>query len=107
MRQHVRSDGPVSLEDWQCMLTNVDPDTTFHDHATVIESLVETPDKLQATLNDFGTRVLAASFAIRHGVVEGAWIDLHHNYIVFIFSKATGDEEDFVMINSFTRRADT
>jgi hypothetical protein len=89
------------------MLTNVDPDTTFHSHESVLDSLVETPDKLQAILNDFGTRVLAASFATRRGIVEGVWIDLHHNYIVTIFLKSAGDDEDCVLINSFTRRADT
>jgi hypothetical protein len=105
--RHVRSEGPVSLEQWQRTLHNVDPDTVFHDHATVLESLVETPGKLQAILNDFRAQALAATFAVRHGIVEGAWIDPHHNYIVTLFRKATGDDDDFDMINSITSRADT
>jgi hypothetical protein len=105
--RHVRSEGPISLEEWQGMVHNVDPDTVFHDHSSALESPVEIPDKLQKILNDFGTQTLAASFAIRHGIVEGVWIDSHHNYIVTIFRKSTGDDDDFVMINSFTRRADT
>jgi hypothetical protein len=89
------------------MLHNVDPDTTFHDHVTAFQSPVEIPDKLQTIFDDFGAQTLAASFAVRRGIVEGVWIDPHHNYIATVFRKAAGDDDDFVMINSISRRADT
>jgi hypothetical protein len=33
-------------------------------------------------------------------MVEGAWIDERHNYIAIVFTKASGDPEDCVLIQS-------
>ena len=49
-------ENPVTLEEWQQILSAVDSATTFHDHA----------------------------------------------YIATVFSKTTGDDDDFVMINSIS-----
>jgi hypothetical protein len=101
---HVRSEKPISLEEWQEFLRHVDPETTFHDHERTFHSPLEIPDRLQTIINDFGVQALAATFAVRHGVLEGVWINPHHNYIATVFRKSAGDEDDFVMINSLTRR---
>jgi hypothetical protein len=100
--QHVQLDSPFSLEDWQKGLYAVDSATTFHTHADTFQG----PQKLDITpelkqiLDDFGSQSLKGNFAVRHGMVEGVWLDEFHNYIATAFSKATGDEDDFVMINS-------
>jgi hypothetical protein len=39
------------------------------------------------------------------GLVEGVWFDPFHNYTATVFSKATGDDDDFVMINSFSGKS--
>ncbi len=88
-------------------MRRVDSDTTFHDHPTAFQHPVRVPDELQQILDDFGDQTLTATFAVRHGVVEGVWIDPHHNYFATMFSKATGDEDDFVMINSIGSGTDT
>jgi len=100
MVQHVRSERPISSEMWVDILRGVDSETTFHDHTTTFQTPVVVPDRLQKIIDDFGDHILTATFAIRNGLVEGVWIDPHHNYIATVFSKATGDDDDFVMINS-------
>ncbi len=89
----VRSEKPISLEEWREFVRSVDPDTTFHGNATASQSPVEIPARLQAIFEDFGAQVLAATFAVRHGVVEGAWIDPQHNYIATVFRKSAGDDD--------------
>jgi hypothetical protein len=49
------------------------------------------------------TSVETATFAVRSGLVEGAWLASYHNYIATVFSKAAGDDDDdFVLINSIS-----
>jgi hypothetical protein len=88
-------------------MRRVDSDTSFYDHTTAFQHPVLVPDRLQEILDDFGDQILTATFAIRNGLVEGVWIDPHHNYIATVFSKATGDDDDFVMINSIGGGTDT
>ena len=97
-------ENPVTLEEWQQILSAVDSATTFHDHATTFKGsqAVRIPDDLQKILDQFGREVQTATFAVRHGLIEGAWLDPFHNYIETVFSKATGDDDDFVMINSIS-----
>lgn len=107
MRQHVRSEKPIPLEVWVDIMRRVDSDTTFHDYTTAFQHPVLVPDRLQEILDDFGEQILTATFAIRNGLVEGVWIDPHDNYIATVFSKTTGDDDDFVMINSIGSGTDT
>jgi NAD-dependent deacetylase len=97
-------ENPVTLEKWQQILSAVDSATTFHDHATTFKGsqAVRLSDDLQKILDQFGKEVQTATFAVRHGLVEGAWLDPFHNYIATVFSKATGDDDDFVVINSIS-----
>ena len=97
-------ENPVTLEEWQQILSAVDSATTFHDHATTFKGSqgVRIPNDLQKILDQFRNEVHTATFAVRHGLVEGAWLDPFHNYIATVFSKTTGDDDDFVMINSFS-----
>ena len=100
----VKLESPVSLEIWQQILSAVDSATTFHDHATTFKGsqAARIPDDLQKILDQFGKEVQTATFAVRHSLVEGAWLDPFHNYITTVFSKATSDDDDFVMINSIS-----
>jgi hypothetical protein len=70
-------ENPVTLEKWQQILSAVDSATTFHDHATTFKGsqAVRIPDDLQKILDQFGKEVQNATFAVRHGLVEGAWLD--------------------------------
>ncbi len=88
-------------------MRRVDSDTTFHDYAAAFQHPVRVPDRLQEILNDFGDQIWTATFAVRNGLLEGVWIDPHHNYIATVFSKASGDDDDFVMINSIGFGSDT
>ena len=93
---------PVSLEGWQQILIAVDSATTFHDHVSTFQGSqpVRITAELTKILEHFLTDVQTAIFAVRNRIVEGVWIDPFHNYIATIFSEATGDDDDFVMINS-------
>jgi len=107
MGQHVRSEKPIPSEVWIDFMRHLDSDTTFHDHAAAFQHPVRVPDRLREIIDDFGDQARTAIFAIRNGLVEGVWIDPHHNYMATVFSKATGDDDDFVMINSIGSGSDT
>jgi hypothetical protein len=100
----VQIEKPVSLEVWQEILSAVDSGTTFHDHVSTFQGsqAVNIPDELKKILDHFGTQGLTAVFAVRHGIVEGVWLDPFHNSIATIFSKASGDDDDIVMIDSIS-----
>ncbi|MGO9267792.1 MAG: hypothetical protein ACLQBA_23375 [Candidatus Binataceae bacterium] len=76
----------------------------FHDYAFAFlgPQPLNITDELKQILDDFGSQRFTAVFAVRHGMVEAVWFDLFHNYLAIVFSKATGDDDDFVMINSFS-----
>ena len=105
--QHVRVENPISSEKWQKFMLGVEPEITFHNHVSAFQGpqRVNIADKLKQILDDFGAQGLTAVFAVRHGMVEGLWIDPNHNYLATVFSKATGDDDDFVMINSLSGRS--
>jgi len=102
--QHTQLERPVSLELWQEVLSEMDSATGFHDHAFAFEGPqpLNITAELKEILEDFGPQRFTAVFAVRHGMVEAVWFDPVHNYLAIVFSKATGDEDDFVMINSFS-----
>jgi hypothetical protein len=57
---HLRSEKPISPQEWREFVGNVGPDTTFHDHATAFESPSRFLPKLRAILGDFAAPALAA-----------------------------------------------
>ncbi len=96
----VELDRPLDLADWQAMFRAMDGDaTTFHAHATAFAGH-DITEELQRVLAHFGDRCARAVYAVRNGMVEGAWIDEWHNYIAIVFTKASGDPEDCVLIQS-------
>jgi hypothetical protein len=102
--QHTQLERPVSLETWKTFLSEVDSATVFHDHASAFEGSqpLNITDELKQILDDFGPQQFTAVFAVGHGMVESVWFDPFHHYFAIVFSKATGDDDDFVMINSFS-----
>jgi hypothetical protein len=99
--QHLQLKNPVTLECWQGWLREADSATTFHDYPRTFRGSVEITNELQQLLNDFGEQTRKGIFAVRHGIVEGVWLDPYHNYVAIAFRKASGDPEDCVLINSF------
>ena len=103
---HLELTSPVTFESWQAVLSGVDSGTVFQDHAETFQGPKRfniTPE-LKQIVDDFGAKSLTAIFSVRHGVVEAVWIDPLHNYFATAFSKATGDDEDAVLINSLMNR---
>ena len=98
--QHCETERPITLECWQGWLLDVDATTTFHEYPSTLRGALRISNELQRLVDDFGEQTLEAVFAVRHGIVEGVWLDLHHNYVATIFTKASGDPEDCVLINS-------
>lgn len=104
--QHLELTSPVTLETWQAVLRGTDSATIFQDHARTFQGSHQfnITIKLRQIIDDFGAQSLTAIFSVRHGMVEGVWIDPLHNYIATVFSKATGDDDDVVLINSLMNR---
>jgi hypothetical protein len=100
--QHLELTSPVGLEAWQEVLRGADSATVFQDHARTFHGPrhFNITNELKQLIDDFGAQSLTAIFSVRNGMVEGVWIDPLHNYIATVFSKATGDDEDAVLINS-------
>lgn len=99
-RQHGETERPITLECWQSWLRDVDATTTFHEYPSALRGALKITNELQQLLYDFGEQTRQAVFAVRHGIVEGVWLGLHHNYVATVFTKASGDPEDCVLINS-------
>ena len=96
----IQLDRPLELDDWQAMLRAMDGDaTTFHAHATAFAGNGIT-DELQCVLAHFGDHCATAVYAVRNGTIEAVWIDARHNYVAIVFTKASGDPEDCVLIQS-------
>lgn len=100
----VRLEHPLDLEAWKKLLHTIgDGDTSFHDHATAFDGRAAITDELSSLLLKFSDEQRASAvFAIRHAVIEGVWLDTRHNYFAIIFTEASGDPGDFVLINSFS-----
>ncbi len=104
--RHLLLTSPVTLETWQSVLRGTDSATIFQDYAQTFQGSRQfnITIELQRIIDDFGIQSLTAIYSVRHGMVEGVWIDPLHNYIATVFSKATGDDDDVVLINSFMNR---
>jgi hypothetical protein len=99
-RQHCETEWPITLEYWQSWLRDVNATTTFHGYPSAFRGGLKITNELQRLLDDFGEQTQQGVFAVRHGIVEGVWLDLHHNYVATVFTKASGDPKDCVLINS-------
>jgi hypothetical protein len=96
----IQLDRPLELADWQAMFRAMDGDaTTFHAHATAFAGN-DITEELQCVLAHFGDRCARAVYAVRNGTIEAVWIDAHHNYVAIVCTKASGDPEDCVLIQS-------
>jgi hypothetical protein len=104
--QHLELTSPVLLEAWQAVLRGVDSATLFQTYAQTFQGSRQfsITTELQQLIDDFGAESATAIYAVRHGMVEGVWIDHLHNYIATVFSKVSGDDEDAVLINSLMNR---
>jgi hypothetical protein len=98
--KHTETERPITPECWQSWLRDVDATTTFHEYASAFRGSLKISIELQQLLDDFGQQTQEAVFAVRRGVVEGVWLDLYHNYLAVVFTKASGDPADCVLINS-------
>jgi hypothetical protein len=104
--QHLELTSPVSIETWQAVLRGADSATIFQSYAQTFQGPQQfgVTTELRQIIDDFGDGSLGAVFSIRRGMIEAVWIDPLHNYIATVFSKATGDDEDVVLINSLMNR---
>jgi hypothetical protein len=96
VNRHVRRSTPLGLDTWVESQLSLDAATTFQRGRP---SLCIT-DELSRLLDDFGERCGGAVYAVRNGVIEAVWIDEFSNFTAIIFSKASGDSEDCVLIGS-------
>jgi hypothetical protein len=102
--QHVQIDSPLSLEDWQSFVHDWDFATAFRDYGFAFQEAqpLTITDELKQILDDFGAQGRNAVFAVRHGTVEGFWLDPLHNYVAIVCTKASGDPEDCVLTMSIS-----
>jgi hypothetical protein len=100
-RTHVRAKTPTRLSDWKAYIRRLDPAATFQDYATAIGCAMNITPELKELVDDFGDQSRCAVFAVRHGMVEGVWLDAFHHYLAIVFTQASGDPEDCVLITSF------
>ena len=105
--QHLELTSTVSLKTWQSALQGTDATFVFQDHAQTFQTsrTFGISTELKKVVDDFGGQSEAAIFAIRYGMIEGVWVDPLHNYIAIVFSKAKGDDEDVVLINSLMNKS--
>jgi hypothetical protein len=75
-------------------------------YARTFKGSVQITDELKNIVDDFGVTSHEAIFAVRNDTIEGVWFDPLHNYIATVFTKASGDAEDCVLINSIAQSAD-
>ncbi len=102
--QHVQLNTALSLEDWQRLVRDCDSATTFRDHGFAFQGArsLSITEELKQIFEDFGTQGLKAVFAVRHGIVEGFWLDPLHNYMAIVCSQVSGDPEDCVLTMSIS-----
>jgi hypothetical protein len=93
---------PVSLEGWQQILIAVDSATTFHDHVSTFQGSqpVRITAELTKILEHFRTDVQRPYS--RSGTTSSRASGSIPSTITSRFSEATGDNDDFVMINSIS-----
>jgi len=103
---HLQLASPVALEAWQEVPRGTNSATIFQNHARTFHGLHQfnITIELKQIIDDFGAQIPTAIFWVRNGMGEGVWIDPLHNYIAAVYSKATGDDEDVVMINLLVNR---
>ena len=104
--QHLELTSPVPLETWQAVLRGTDSATIFQAYAQTFQGSRQfnITIELQRIIDAFRDQSLTAIYSVRHGMIEGVWIDPLHNYIATVFSKATGNDDDAVLINSLMNR---
>lgn len=104
--QHLKLTKPYSCMEWQSFLSAVDPATSFHDYTFAFGGAFrfKVTVELQQIVDDFGPQSHGATYAIRNGMIESVWIDDYHHYIAIVFSKASGDPEDAVLVQSVSAR---
>ena len=57
-------------------------------------------DQVGAAVRELHDQCRDAVYAVRNGMIEAVWLDPFHNYMAIVFTKASGDDEDFVLIGS-------
>jgi hypothetical protein len=97
--KHVQRSTPLGLDIWIDMMMSTLGDTaTFHRGRPALHIT----DELSRLLDDFGDqcRDADAVYAVSNGMIEAVWLDPFHNYTAIVFTKASGDDEDCVLIGS-------
>lgn len=99
---HLTLRKPFSCREWQSFLSKVDAATSFHDYTFAFGGACRfsITAELQQIVDDFGPQSHGAMYAVRNGMIESVWIDDYHDYIAIVFSKASGDPEDAVLVQS-------
>lgn len=105
--QHLKLTKPFTRTEWQSFLSAVDPATSFHDYTFAFGSACRfnITAELRQVVDDFGPQSHGGTYAIRNGMIESVWIDDYHHYIATVFSKASGDPEDAVLVQSVSARS--
>jgi hypothetical protein len=97
IRQHVQRSTPLGLDIWvDIMMSTLGATATFHRGRPALHIT----DELSRLLDDFGDQCRDAVYAVRNGMIEAVWLDPFHNYVAIVFTKASGDDEDCVLIGS-------
>jgi len=95
--RHVQRSTPLGLENWiDIMTSTLGATATFYRGRPAL--LIT--DELSRLLDDFGDQCRDAVYAVRNGMIEAVWLDPFHNYMAIVFTKASGDHEDCVLIGS-------
>jgi hypothetical protein len=96
-KQHVQRSTPLSLDIWMdMMMSTLGATATFHRGRPPLHITEE----LSRLLDDFGDQCRDAVYAVGNGMIEAVWLDPFHNYTAIVFTKASGDDEDCVLIGS-------
>jgi hypothetical protein len=100
--QHLKLTKPFSRKEWQSFLSAADPATSFQDYTSAFGGACRfnITAELRQIVDDFGPQSHRARYAIRNGMIESVWIDDYHHYLAIVFSKASGDPEDTVLVQS-------
>ena len=100
--QHLKLTKPFTCTEWESFLSALDPATSFHDYTFAFGGLCRfsITAELRQIVDDFGPQSHGATYAIRNGMIESVWIDDYHHYIAILFTKASGDPEDAVLVQS-------
>ena len=95
--QHTQRSTPLGLDIWvDIMMSTLGTTATFHRGRPALHIT----DELSRLLDDFGEQCHDAVYAVRSGMIEAVWLDPFHNSMAIVFTKASGDDEDCVLIGS-------